>query len=77
MKPLTPKEALDHFWLIWLAVFKSVAIAVVLAIYFVALVAYQIFLCVFLVAQWLLTLVDDWQPSKPEIFELDEKTHAR
>ena len=69
---MTPKEAFDEFWRLWFLVFKSLAIAATLIVYFFALVVYNAAMCVFIGAEWLLRGVDDWQPEKPQIFELEE-----
>jgi hypothetical protein len=72
VRPLTPKEALDEFWHVWMAAFKCGIMVPVLIFYFAALVLHNVFLCLFIGSEWLLRFTDNWEPSIPKVFEIGE-----
>jgi hypothetical protein len=76
VRPLTPREAMDEFWRVWLAAFKCALMVPVLIFYFIALVLHNVFICLFISAEWLLRYADNWEPTIPGAFALEEEPPA-
>jgi len=63
-------QFMDEMWVIFFIIFKGVAQSVVGLFYFVTLFLFFFFQWIFMGVGWLYSLVTEWEPVRPAIFEV-------
>jgi len=63
-------QFMDEMWVVFFLIFKGLAQSAVGLVYFVTLIVFFVFQGIFMGVSWLNSLVKDWVPVRPVIFEI-------